>query len=64
MRRVGKSDMTLLSGEGKLFVGKGPLRTGVTAILPRGPSGNAGAFEGFFSANGNVSRAAVPRGWR
>lgn len=27
---------TILSGEGKLKVGKGPVRTGVTAILPRG----------------------------
>lgn len=26
---------TLLSGEGALVVGKGPVRTGVTAILPR-----------------------------
>ena len=29
---------TLISGEGKLEVGKGPVRTGVTAILPRGKS--------------------------
>ena len=29
---------TLISGEGKLEVGKGPVRTGVTAILPRGPT--------------------------
>ena len=27
---------TLISGEGKLLVGKGPVRTGVTAVLPRG----------------------------
>src|SRR6478672_9401496 len=27
---------TLISGEGKLQVGKGPVRTGVTAIIPRG----------------------------
>ena len=27
---------TLVSGEGKRDVGKGPVRTGVTAILPRG----------------------------
>ena len=26
---------TLISGEGKLEVGKGPVRTGVTAVLPR-----------------------------
>ena len=28
--------VTLISGDGKLVVGKGPVRTGVTAILPRG----------------------------
>ena len=27
---------TLISGDGKLKVGKGPVRTGVTAVLPRG----------------------------
>ncbi len=27
---------TLISGNGKLVVGKGPVRTGVTAVLPRG----------------------------
>ena len=26
---------TLIEGDGKLVVGKGPVRTGVTAILPR-----------------------------
>jgi len=44
---------TLISGEGKLVVGKGPVRTGVTAILPRGKRGKAGVFAGFFSGNGN-----------
>ena len=28
--------VTLISGEGPLIVGKGPVRTGVTAIHPRG----------------------------
>lgn len=27
---------TIVSGDGKLVVGKGPVRTGVTAVLPRG----------------------------
>src|SRR5688500_13318766 len=27
---------TLISGSGRLVVGKGPVRTGVTAVLPRG----------------------------
>jgi L-aminopeptidase/D-esterase-like protein len=44
---------TLISGEGKLVVGKGPVRTGVTAILPRGKNGKSSVFAGFFSGNGN-----------
>ena len=44
---------TLISGEGKLVIGKGPVRTGVTAILPRGKGGKSGVFAGFFSGNGN-----------
>jgi D-aminopeptidase len=45
---------TLISGEGKLAVGKGPVRTGVTAILPRGHASlNDPVYAGFFSFNGN-----------
>lgn len=44
---------TLISGEGKLVVGQGPVRTGVTAILPRGKSCRDGALAGWFSLNGN-----------
>jgi D-aminopeptidase len=45
---------TLISGEGKLVVGKGPVRTGVTAVLPRGKdSMNNPVFAGWFSQNGN-----------
>jgi len=45
---------TLISGEGKLQVGVGPVRTGVTAILPRGkPSASSPVFAGWFSLNGN-----------
>jgi D-aminopeptidase len=45
---------TLISGEGKLEVGKGPVRTGVTAILPRGKeSMNNSVFAGWWSLNGN-----------
>src|SRR5690242_9548592 len=45
---------TLISGEGKLQVGKGPVRTGVTAVLPRGKdSMNHAVFAGWFSQNGN-----------
>jgi D-aminopeptidase len=45
---------TLRSGEGALKVGEGPVRTGVTAILPRGhESLNDPVYAGFFSLNGN-----------
>ena len=45
---------TLISGEGKLERGKGPVRTGVTAILPRGLGEmNDSVFAGYFSLNGN-----------
>ena len=45
---------TIISGEGKLEVGKGPVRTGVTAILPRGHTAmNDPVFGGYFSLNGN-----------
>src|SRR5260370_42139834 len=45
---------TLISGEGKLVIGKGPVRTGVTAILPRGKDSMMNpVFAGWFSQNGN-----------
>ena len=45
---------TLMSGDGKLEVGKGPVRTGVTAVLPRGHASlNDPVYAGFFSLNGN-----------
>ncbi len=44
---------TLISGEGKLVVGKGPVRTGVTAIHPRGKTSNDAVFAGWFTLNGN-----------
>jgi D-aminopeptidase len=45
---------TLISGSGKLVVGKGPVRTGVTAILPRGlDSIQRFSFAGWFAENGN-----------
>ena len=45
---------TLISGEGRLEVGKGPVRTGVTAIIPRGhDSLNDPVYAGVFSLNGN-----------
>jgi L-aminopeptidase/D-esterase-like protein len=45
---------TLVSGDGALTVGSGPVRTGVTAILPRGRAGlGAPCAAGWFSLNGN-----------
>jgi len=45
---------TLISGEGRLQIGKGPVRTGVTAILPRGKDTMSNpVFAGWWSLNGN-----------
>jgi D-aminopeptidase len=44
---------TLISGQGKLVVGQGPVRTGVTAVLPRGKDSADSVFAGWFSENGN-----------
>ena len=44
---------TLISCSGKLVVGHGPVRTGVTAILPRGKQSTDQVFAGLFSLNGN-----------
>ncbi len=45
---------TLNFGEGKLQVGKGPVRTGVTAVLPRGKDSMSNpVFAGWWSLNGN-----------
>lgn len=45
---------TLIAGDGPLVVGQGPVRTGVTAILPRPrPDLAMPAFAGMFSANGD-----------
>lgn len=44
---------TIIRGEGKLEVGKGPVRTGVTALFPRGRASLDNSFAGWFSLNGN-----------
>ena len=45
---------TLISGDGPLIVGKGPIRTGVTAILPRGKQApRVPCAAGSYSLNGN-----------
>ncbi len=49
--RVGHA--TIVRCDGKLIVGRGPVRTGVTAILPRGTHNGSPVFAGYFSLNGN-----------
>lgn len=44
---------TIVAGKGKLEVGVGPVRTGVTALLPRGRESAEPVFAGWFSLNGN-----------
>src|SRR4051794_39275257 len=45
---------TIIAGEGPLKVGVGPVRTGVTAILPRGERTlEVPVFAGYFALNGN-----------
>lgn len=44
---------TLIEGDGPLVVGKGPVRTGVTAILPRGKDSLDPVFAGCAVLNGN-----------
>jgi len=51
--------VTLIEGEGKLVPGKGPIRTGVTAILPR-PRGNWDpVFTATFNQNGNGDMTGI-----
>ena len=44
---------TIVRGAGKLEIGRGPVRTGVTAIFPRGRDDLTPAFAGWFNLNGN-----------
>ena len=45
--------VTVIQGKGILDVGKGPIRTGVTAILPRGKNSTSPVFGGWFTLNGS-----------
>ena len=53
VRGVEVGHTTLISGTGALHVGTGPVRTGVTAVLPRGKLSGDPVFAGWFSLNGN-----------
>ncbi len=50
---------TLISGSGKLVAGKGPVRTGVTVILPKGKT-NDGYPAAWFSLNGDGEMTGLP----
>ena len=46
--------VTLISGDGPLVAGQGPVRTGVTAILPRGKAkAHVPCAAGYYALNGN-----------
>lgn len=50
---------TLIIGSGKLEYGKGPVRTGVTVILPKGKTNN-GYPAAWFSLNGDGEMTGIP----
>lgn len=43
--------VTLVDGHGELVVGRGPVRTGVTVVHPRGKESIEGVFAGWFTLN-------------
>jgi D-aminopeptidase len=53
VKGVEVGDTTLIRGDGKLVVGRGPVRTGVTVIFPRGLGDADPVYAGWFSQNGN-----------
>lgn len=56
---VAVGHVTLIEGEGRLVRGQGPVRTGVTAILPR-PRGNWDpVFAATFNQNGNGDMTGI-----
>jgi len=59
VKGVEVGNTTLISGDGVLKVGVGPVRTGVTAVLPRGRSSMDPVFAGFFSLNGNGEMTGI-----
>ena len=63
---------TLIAGDGKLVVGKGPVRTGVTAVLPRGsiqrrgptsPGGSAAVSVSLAPSGSATAGAGSGRSW-
>jgi len=50
--------VTLIDGAGALHVGVGPVRTGVTVVLPLGRASDAPVVAGFFNLNGDGEMTA------
>ncbi|MBM3792126.1 MAG: P1 family peptidase [Acidobacteria bacterium] len=53
VRGVEVGHSTIILGQGPLVRGEGPVRTGVTAVLPRGKVSDEPVFAAWFSLNGN-----------
>lgn len=53
VKGVEVGNTTLISGNGPLEIGVGPVRTGVTAVFPRGKNSTDPVFAGWFTLNGN-----------
>ncbi|HEX7175628.1 MAG TPA: P1 family peptidase [Pyrinomonadaceae bacterium] len=53
VRGVEVGFVTLVEGEGKLVMGRGPVRTGVTAVFPQGKSFKGRVFAAWDTLNGN-----------
>ena len=50
---------TIIEGEDELEVGVGPIRTGVTAIWPRGRTSEEGSFASWYTLNGNGEMTGI-----
>jgi L-aminopeptidase/D-esterase-like protein len=53
VRGVEVGHTTIISGNGRLVVGRGPVRTGVTVVHPRGKNNPDPVFGAWFTLNGN-----------
>ncbi|HSE67955.1 MAG TPA: P1 family peptidase [Gemmatimonadales bacterium] len=53
VKGVEVGQVTLIQGDGELQRGKGPVRTGVTAVLPRGKKDSDPVFAAWWTLNGN-----------
>ncbi len=51
---------TIIRGKGKWEAGKGPVRTGVTVVLPRGKKSRSSFAAGYFIFNGDGETTGLP----